>query len=198
MPVARPLDRHWQDLSNSVGFMPTSCCSLRSNKSPNQTVVWTKELLHLSKTNKEARFRQRDRTRLQKRKHRRRQAKTHRSHRKLLFFCMKLTTREQVMLSACYLHKPKHDARPTEIATNGKRQKRDNEHRTAHNPKRGAHTSWAGASMVHRGANDIVTLFLGRRSGLTRRPQTSRTQQSHHQGSSHLAIPSQGPQRGIL
>ena len=55
-----------------------------------------------------------------------------------------------------------NDARPTEIATNGKRQKRDNEHRNADNPKRGAHTNWVGASMVHRDANDIVTLSLGR------------------------------------
>ena len=70
------------------------------------------------------------------------------------------------------LHQPKNDGRPAEIATNGKRQKRDNEHRTAHNPKSGAHTNWVGASMVHRGA-DSVTVFLGRLSGLTRQPQTS-------------------------
>ena len=50
------------------------------------------------------------------------------------------------------LQQPKNDARPTEIATNGERQKLDNEQRTAHNPKRGSHTNWVGASMVCRGA----------------------------------------------
>ena len=87
------------------------------------------------------------------------------------------------------LQQPKNDATPTEIKTNGERQKLDNEQRTAHNPKRGSHTNWVGANMVCRGANDILTLFLGRLSGLIRQPQTSRTQQSHHPGSSYLAIP---------
>ena len=97
------------------------------------------------------------------------------------------------------LHQAKNDAGPTEIATNGERQKLDTEQRTSHNPKRGSHMNWVGASMVCRGDNDILTLFLGRLSGLIRQPQTSRTQQSHHPGSSYLAIPSQGhPPGGIL
>ena len=69
-------------------------------------------------------------------------------------FLLKLTTRERVMLSACC---PRFTCRKR-CQTYGicdKREeterKRDNEHRTAHNPKRGAHTNWVGASMVHRG-----------------------------------------------